>query len=367
MKVTFFGTYDLSTTQRVEGLIDGLRAHHIPVHECNAPLKLNTAMRVKIASQPWRLPILLLHLARCWAKLMWLARRVPPSDAVVIGYLGHFDIHLARLLFRRRPLVLDYMVSGSDTANDRRVGGGGLKQRVLKWIDNAALKKADIVVLDTEEHRQRLPEQYRHKGVVVNVGVPANWSAVKPTALTKQAEEPLSVIFHGAFTPLQGTPVIGKAIARLKTPMRITMVGTGQDYAETKRLATKSKAADITWIDWIKSPDLPQAVANHDVCLGIFGKGPKTYRVVPNKMYQGAAAGCALITADTPPQRRVLEDAALFVSQGDPKALAAALERLANHPEELTKLKKASRRVANGFTPDKIVEPLIAKLRDRKP
>ena len=43
--------------------------------------------------------------------------------------------------------------------------------------------------------------------------------------------------------------------------------------------------------------DLPALVAGHDVCLGIFGTGDKALRVVPNKVFQGAAAGCAIVTS----------------------------------------------------------------------
>ena len=71
--------------------------------------------------------------------------------------------------------------------------------------------------------------------------------------------------------------------------------------------------------------NLPALVAGHDVCLGIFGTGDKALRVVPNKVFQGAAAGCAIVTSDTAPQRRALGDAAVLVPPGDPEALAAAL------------------------------------------
>ena len=51
--------------------------------------------------------------------------------------------------------------------------------------------------------------------------------------------------------------------------------------------------------------------------------------MVPNKVFQGAAAGCAVVTSDTAPQRRVLGDAAVLVPPGDPAALAEALRSLA--------------------------------------
>src|SRR5262249_36867750 len=97
-------------------------------------------------------------------------------DAVVVGYLGHFDVHLARLLYRRGrvPLVLDHLISAANTAKDRRLDGG-MKTKVLRLIDAAALRAADIVVVDTEEHLEIVPEKSRSKAVVVPVGAPTPW------------------------------------------------------------------------------------------------------------------------------------------------------------------------------------------------
>jgi len=47
--------------------------------------------------------------------------------------------------------------------------------------------------------------------------------------------------------------------------------------------------------------------------------------VVPNKVFQGAAAGCAIITSDTGAPARVFGDAIVLVPPGDADALAAAL------------------------------------------
>ena len=79
-------------------------------------------------------------------------------DAVVVGYLGHFDVLLARRLFPHVPVVLDHLVGASDTATDRGVGGGA-RQRLLRRLDDAALAAADVVVVDTDEHRAALPSE----------------------------------------------------------------------------------------------------------------------------------------------------------------------------------------------------------------
>src|SRR5579884_2167747 len=120
-RVVFFGTYDVATTPRVQVLMDGLRENGIEVVECNVPLKLSTAERIAMLRQPWRLPALALRLARCWLALRRKAKRLSAADAVVIGYMGQFDIHLAKKLFKRTPLVLDCMVTGSGAAADRKL------------------------------------------------------------------------------------------------------------------------------------------------------------------------------------------------------------------------------------------------------
>jgi glycosyltransferase involved in cell wall biosynthesis len=357
MRVLIFGTYDVAAHPRVGVIAEGLRRAGHEVRECNAPLGFDTAARVKILTQPWRVPALGVRLARCWARLTWRALRGPRPDVVVVGYLGHFDVHLARLLFGRKRVVLDHLIGAADTGRDRQVSHG-VRQQLLRAIDAAALGAARVVVVDTEEHRETLPANYRELAVVGPVGAPDEWFAT-PEA---PAEGPLRVVFYGLFTPLQGAATIGSAIARLTDqPIRFTMIGGGQD--KQAALDYAGGAETVTWHDWVTAADLPALVAAHDVCLGIFGTGPKALRVVPNKVYQGAAAGCAIVTSDTPPQRRALGDAARYVAPGDPAALADALADLAARPERLAELRQAASTAARGrFTPAHIVEPLLAKL-----
>jgi glycosyltransferase involved in cell wall biosynthesis len=367
MRTIIFGTYDTAMHPRIATIAEGLAARGFDVTECNIPLGLTTADRVDMLARPWKAVGLLTRLASRWAGLAAKARRLGRPDVVVVGYLGHFDVLLARLLYRRGkvPIVLDHLISAANTAKDRRLDGG-LKTKVLRLIDAAALRAADIVVVDTEEHLEIVPEQYRAKAVVVPVGAPTPWfeAAREPAA---DFSGPLKVVFYGLYTPLQGTPVIGAALGRLAgAPVAVTMIGRGQDEAATREAAAANDS--VRWLDWVPAAELPALVAAHDVCLGIFGTGDKALRVVPNKVFQGAAAGCAVITSDTAPQRRVLgpvpqESGAVLVPPGDPAALAAALLRLADDREALLKLRHAARQLAaERFTPGQVVEPLAGRL-----
>jgi glycosyltransferase involved in cell wall biosynthesis len=356
-RVLFFGTYDARRYPRVRVLQEGFAAVGDDVLECNVPLRLDTAARVRMLRRPWLVPVLLAKLAATWVSLIVRSRRFRGVDLVVVGYMGHFDVHLARLLWPRTPVALDHLVSARDTALDRRVSSRWLV-RVLGWLDRAAVGVAHFPCVDTAEHRERVPTGARGRSVVVPVGAPSDWFYPP----VRMASERVRVVFFGSFTPLQGAPVIGEALRLLADDDRFafTVVGGGQDYDETRAAA---RASNVEWIDWVEPELLPYLVACHDVCLGIFGTGPKALRVVPNKVFQGAAAGAAIVTSDTSPQRQELGDAAAYVPAGDATALAAELRKLAEDRERLWELRQAAFARANErFHPAAVIEPLNACL-----
>lgn len=360
MRVLGFGTYERAKHPRVGILLDGLRQRGHDVEEANRPLGLSTAERVTMLQQPWRLPLLVLRLLSRWASLAVAARRTARAhrpDVVIVGYLGHFDVVLARLLFPRTPIVLDHLIFAADTAQDR--GARGLRVRLLGLLDRLALACCDIAVVDTEEHRALLPR--RTRGLVVPVGATHEWYAAGRNA-SGDGSSP-SAVFFGLFTPLQGAPIIAEAIrsARERLPeLRVTMVGTGQDYAEARRILAEDEA--VTWVDWVDPADLPGLVAAHDVCLGIFGDSHKARRVVPNKVYEGLAAGCAVITSDTPPQRRALGNDGVLVPPADADALAEALVAVAGDRETLHRARAACAARAAAYSAEHVVAPLESAL-----
>ncbi|MFC4631611.1 glycosyltransferase [Promicromonospora alba] len=383
-----FGTYDAARHPRIAVLIAGLRAHGSKVAELNRPLGFSTAERVRMLQQPWRLPALAIRLLLCWAGLVRDAVRQRRAEgrpgAVLVGYLGHFDVVLARLLYPRSVIVLDHLVFAGDTAADR--GAAGLRVRLLTGLDRLAVACADLVVTDTEEHRQMLPDPDR--GVVVLVGAPVAWrtAASSPAVppLVELGETPvapvelvetggstgstngeLSVVFFGLYTPLQGAPVIAEAVrdaVAAGAALRITMVGAGQDLPRAREILAGTPG--VTWHDWVEADELPGLVAGHQVCLGIFSDTPKGVRVVPNKVYQGLAAGCVVVTSDTPPQRRAVGEHVELVPAADPGALAAQLASLCD-PAVLTAARERAARGRDRIRPQVVTEPLVAELRRR--
>jgi glycosyltransferase involved in cell wall biosynthesis len=354
--VLFFGTYDARKYPRVQVLQEGFAAQGDRVLECNVPLGLDTAMRVRMLRQPWLAPLLLLRLAVAWARLWWRSLWLPRVDLVVVGYMGHFDVHLARWLWPDVPVVLDHLISASDTAVDRHVSSGILV-RLLRRLDEAALRAADLPCVDTPEHLELVLGAAHDRALVVPVGAPEEWFHAPESHVGR-----LRVVFFGSFTPLQGTPVIGEAIGLLSryNEISFTMIGRGQDY-EAARAAAGGDSTE--WIDWVEPELLPAVIAEHDVCLGIFGTSPKAQRVVPTKVFHGAAAGAVIVTSDTEPQREAFAGAAVFVPPGDGAQLADALLALAREPGRVAHLREAAyRRASERFSPKSVVAPLYERL-----
>lgn len=357
MNVLFFGTYDERRHPRVLALREGFELAGCQVHVLNSPLVDTTEERISASRSAVEAARWIIRLLGQWAVLARSARSVPLSpDVVVVGYLGVLDIHVAKLLFRRAQVLLDHLAPLAETSTDR--GLSKLVFRLSALLDRAATAKADIVLVDTDEHLAALPDQQRGKGVVVPVAAPTRWFEVQ----TKRRSGPLRVIFFGTHTPLQGTPVIGAAIARLSdAPIAFTMVGTGQDYEKCRRAALVN--TNVKWIDWVEAEDLPSLVSSHDVCLGVFGTGPKASAVVPNKIIQGAAAGCAILTGDNPPVQRAFGRAAVLVPPGDADALAEALRSLASDSTSVLDLRARARAVAMySFHPGNAVGELLERL-----
>jgi len=306
MRVLVFGTYDTTMHPRVATIAEGLRANGVDVSECNAPLDLPTADRVAALARPSRIPSVLARIARRWLTLARMARNEPKPDVVLVGYMGHFDVHLARLLFRGTPIVLDHLIGASGQARDRRLDGG-FRAGLMQLIDSAALRAADVVIVDTDEHLDALSALHRHQAVVVPVGAPSMCSPNRPHRTVSRCGWCSS-----ASTRRCRRSGDRAALARLAgEPIAVTMVATARTRQRPERQPPPTRA--VTWLKLGAIEGVARARGRPRRVLGIFGTGTKALRVVPNKVFQGAAAGCAIVTSDTAPQRRALGAAALLV------------------------------------------------------
>ena len=294
-------------------MISSLRGAGVEVVERHEPVWEGTR-------DAWRAgPTTALRLAR--AELRLLRRPAERYDAVLVGYPGQFDLPAARRAARGAPVIFNPLVSLADTlVSDRaRFQPGSLPARALSFVDRRALRAADVVVADTEQHARFLAELADLERVeVCFVGAEERVFRPGPQGAFRHA------LFVGKLIPLHGLETIIEA-ARLAPELPFRVVGTGQLEGLLER-----RPSNVEWVPWVEYELLAGELHLAGAALGIFGSSDKAARVIPNKAFQALACATPLVTADTPAARELLVDgeSALLVPPGDAQALADALRRL---------------------------------------
>ena len=282
------------------------------------------------------------------------------------------DVAAASRWARRHgvPLVFDPLISAFDKqvserrkfAPDSRKG-----QRLLAW-ERRRFSMADRLVADTHEHAAYFADQYHYsleRICVLPVG--AEEALFKPQP--KTTNDVPEALFFGTFIGLQGATFIAEAIALYSGPLcRLTFLGAGPDRQACEAIAARASnpLVQVTFEDWVPITELGVRIGASDLCLGVFGVGEKTNRVIPNKVYQALACDRPVITIKADAYPDELQDSScglLWVPPGDPQAIASSLaQAFSSEP-----VAGVSARVANGtyqahFSNQKIREELASLL-----
>jgi glycosyltransferase involved in cell wall biosynthesis len=328
VKALYFGTYD-RTSPRNTQVVSCLRRAGVTVVERHREVWGRHNWSVGLAQ--------LARIARAEGALA--QRKEDDADVVVVGYPGHFDMPAAKRAARGRPVVFNPLVSLHDTlVGDRnRFRPRSAAARILHAVDNGAFRGADLVVADTEAHAAFFRHAFglsEDRVAVALVG--ADEPLFRPGW---HPPEPFCVLFVGKLIPLHGLETILAAAALVpEIPFRV--VGDGQLTDLLDR-----RPANVEHVSWIPYPDLPEAYRAAGCALGVFGKGDKAARVIPNKVFQALACARPVITADTPAARELLTDGvdAVLVPVGDPQALASAVRSIAADDALAQRIARAGR------------------------
>ena len=286
---------------------------------------------------------------RRWPRLARDARG-RTFDALWVAFLGYSDVPLAWLLSRWRkvPLVFDAFVLLHDTfVTDR----GTVRPRspaalFVRGLEIAACHLADVVVIDTVEHAERLAHRTRtdpKKIRVLHVG--SRYEEPCPDAPAPDA--PFTVAFCGSFMPLHGVDVIVRAAALLghEPAIRFVLVGDGQTKRDAVALTAALGCENVTFLHARHDNVVRDLLCEAQVLLGVFGTSVKARVVVPNKVVDALALGKPVVTAGTPAIARVLDASQIrTVPPGDPRALSDAILELYSDPAKRRDLARAGRR-----------------------
>jgi glycosyltransferase involved in cell wall biosynthesis len=262
------------------------------------------------------------------------ARRLatgPRPDIVLFLYPGHVDACVLGPIARLRgiPTVLDAFISLYDTiVLDREMRSRRSPYALaLRMLDACACWSVRTVVVDTPQHGDffaRLSRRARARFEVLWVG--ADEARFGPSP---DAGDGAPILWYLTFIPLHGIDTVLRAAALMGDDERtFRLIGSGQARASAEELARALDLRHVEFVEPVPEDALAEEIAKASVCLGAFGTTGKAERVVPNKVFQCAAAARPVVTAETPAVRAAFGDTLVAVPPGDPDALAGALRAL---------------------------------------
>lgn len=272
--------------------------------------------------------------------LRFALRRKRRYDAVFLGFFAQPLMPLVCLVWRG-PLVVDAFISLYDSLvlDKGLVSAKGVVGNVALTLDRFTLRHADVALVDTIQHQalfeslndgDKLPSFHR-----IWAGAEADiFPRLSERPYDPASDAPFEVLFWGAFIPLQGVEVIVKAAALLaERPIRFTLVGLGQTYANCVRLAESLHLRHVNFVGWKRPSELTALADRSHLLLGIFGQTEKAKRVIPNKAFQALALGKPLLTGRSAALFELLTEGhdVLACAMNDPAALAEAIVHARDH------------------------------------
>ncbi|NVJ98487.1 MAG: glycosyltransferase [Alphaproteobacteria bacterium] len=331
MRILVFGTADY-TKPRVRLLLEGLRAEGHEIVDCTRNIWVGVSDKSQVRSK-WQM--VALALKWLWSMMLLSGRYLLAAkhDVILVCYPGQLDLWFIRPLawLRRKPVVWDAFLSAYDTIIlDRKMAGAkSILARLAYGMDWCACRLCDHLFLDTPSHARFFEKTFRLPDNTVGavpVGAESLFSA--PLENTIRQEE-FRVLFYGQFIPLHGLPTILDAASLLQQEdIKFTIIGQGQMSEWFENALSRKPIPNLTHITWVEYEALPQIIASHSLCLGIFSASDKANRVVPNKVYQILNTGAPLLTRNSDAMRSVLFsncDQISLIPPENPEMLAEAI------------------------------------------
>lgn len=243
---------------------------------------------------------------------------------------------VARL--KRVPLVFEVRDLWPDVA----VEMGMLKNRALIWVgrrvERFLYERADLLVVNSPGFVEHVARVGKKVPTVVPNGVDVSaFSCHADAATIRQqwgARDCFVVLYAGAHGPANDLETVLEAagLLRHRADILSVLVGDGMDKRRLQRRAADLALHNVHFADARRKGEMPAVLAAADAGLAILRDVPLFRTTYPNKVFDYMAAGKPCVLAIDGVIRRVVERAGcgVCVRPGDPSALAAAIEQLAD-------------------------------------
>jgi glycosyltransferase involved in cell wall biosynthesis len=247
-------------------------------------------------------------------------------------------------LLLRRPFVLEIRDLWPEFIVDMGLLTNPLMIRLSRWLERFLYNRASYLLVNSPAYVDYL----------IGKGVPASKitflpngvdpSMFDPAASGRESREELNldgkfvVVYAGAIGPANDLSILLKAAAELREDLRIRflVVGDGKERLSLQARATELQLKNILFVGARPKHEMPHFLAGADACVALLQDIPMFRMTYPNKVFDYMAAERPVLLAIDGVIREVIEmaRAGIFISPGDPKALAESVRYLADHPNE---------------------------------
>ena len=201
--------------------------------------------------------------------------------------------------------------------------------------------------------RHLLPPELQARVTVVTNGVDTR--RFRPGSLARTTG-PLRCAYVSSFRSWHGAEDLVEAVrtcVQRGVELRVTCLGNGPTWAASRAAADRAGLSDtLRFAGEVTYDDVPAHLADAEVGLAPFS--PDAFSALrlgwfwsPIKIFEYLAAGLAVVTADVPELRALLNDrVAVFYATGRPESLADRMAALASNREALVEMRRAARALA---------------------
>lgn len=221
--------------------------------------------------------------------------------------------------------------------------------KISEWLSTFLPNE---VVTDSRDIESYYLKKFRKQSTFIPYGAPLNGVNSK-NALEQFGIEPKKYILYvSRFEPENNPHLVVKAFEKVKTDLKLVMVGDAPYSSEFIKKLKNTKDPRIIFTGYIFGEGYREFQSNayfYIQATEVGGTHPA--------LLEGMGHGNCILANDVPEHREVLGDAGYFFSTKNNGELAKKIQYLINHPEKVKKAgEDALRRVAENYSWDRVVQ-----------
>lgn len=254
---------------------------------------------------------------------------------------------------RRRPFLLEIR----DLWPEFAISLGVLKNPVLikfsRWLESFLYARANHILVNSPAYRDYLIDKGIAPSKISLISNGVDTTMFDPLAHDEQIRQEWQldnkfvVTYAGALGVANDITNILRAAALLrdKPHIHFLLVGDGKERANLEEFAAEHSLSNVTFTGTRPKSEMKNFLAASDACLATLQNIPMFRTTYPNKVFDYMAAGRATVLAIDGVIREVVEQArgGVYVTPGDPEALASAIEDLSLDREEARRMGTSAR------------------------